>query len=178
MHIILGVLGAIVTILVLMNRLSDVGVDIGWLDPFKWQRRRKWKQKYNTDPAFLFDDPMEATAGLMYTMIKLSGDITLEEKEFLLSTFQNEFQLSTSEASTLLSTCSFQIKDEILVRDNLTKYLERSLKAFTPVQKESACSLIEKTAAFGNNPNDIQTAFLSNIRAILLPEPNNNTWKG
>jgi len=34
MHIILGVLGAIVTILVLLNRLADAGIDVGWLNPF------------------------------------------------------------------------------------------------------------------------------------------------
>ena len=34
MHVILGILGVFVTILILMNRLQQGGIDIGWLNPF------------------------------------------------------------------------------------------------------------------------------------------------
>jgi hypothetical protein len=50
MHVIMGALGLVVTILVLANKLSRAGIDIGWLDPFKWNRRRKWKQVYHANP--------------------------------------------------------------------------------------------------------------------------------
>ena len=60
MHVILGALGLIVTILILIKRLSDVGIDIGWLDSFKWNRRRKWRQNYRSNPVF---DIVGAVAG-------------------------------------------------------------------------------------------------------------------
>jgi len=112
MHVILGALGIIVTILILLKRLSDEGIDIGWLDPFKWNRRRKWQQAYHSNPLFDIDDPMKSTAGLMYTMAKCSGDISSEEKSWILTIFKDVFKLSDVEATNLLSDCSFFIKDE------------------------------------------------------------------
>jgi len=44
MHFILGLLGTIVTILILLNRLADAGIDLGGLNPFLWHRRRKWRK--------------------------------------------------------------------------------------------------------------------------------------
>ena len=43
MHIILGALGTIVTILWLLHRLAEMGVSLGGLNPWLWQRRRKWR---------------------------------------------------------------------------------------------------------------------------------------
>ena len=40
MHIILGALGSIVTILYMLDRL---GIDIGGLNPFYWYRRRAFR---------------------------------------------------------------------------------------------------------------------------------------
>lgn len=41
MHIVLAVLGSLVTILILLNRLKGLGIDFGWLNPFTWHRRRQ-----------------------------------------------------------------------------------------------------------------------------------------
>ncbi len=177
MHIILGALGLIVTILILINRLSEAGIDIGWLDPFKWKRRKKWKQSYNSNPVFDIDDPMKATAGLMYAMIKCSGDISREEKTFLLSIFKQDFKLSDREATDLLSTCSFYIKDEDLVKNNLKKFINPSIENFADKQKQSAFSLIEKAAFCEGSTNEKQTEFLNEIRDIFKPQkPKFKEW--
>lgn len=170
MHIILGGLGLVVTILVLLNRLSQAGIDVGWLDPVKWSRRRKWKQQYHANPLYDIKDPMKSTAGLMYTMAKCSGDISREEKEFILSIFKDVFKLSDREATDLLSTCSFYIKDENTVKDNLAKFIRPSINNFADEQKKSAFSLIEKVAFSEGSPNEKQLEFLNQIKEIFKPE--------
>jgi hypothetical protein len=176
MHVILGVLGLIVTILILINRLSDSGIDLGWLDPFKWRRRRNWAKRYHANPTYCVDDPMEATACLMYTIVKFSGDISMEEKAFLLSTFEKEFELTSTEAAQLLSTCSYLIKNENSIQANLKKFLKPSLPCFSEVQKNSACVLLKKTAYMKSDPNDIQQAFLDNILSELRPTISPRKW--
>lgn len=42
MHIILGILGSIVTILYLVSAISEKGSTLAKLNPFAWYRRRKW----------------------------------------------------------------------------------------------------------------------------------------
>ena len=73
MHIILGILGSVITILVLVKQLSCAGIDLGRFNPFTWFRLNKWQKAYNADPAFSLDRPMEAVAGLLYVMAKCSG---------------------------------------------------------------------------------------------------------
>lgn len=62
MHIVLGLLGSIVTILYLLDRL---GIDLGGLNPFYWQRRRAWEKKYQGDPIYSVEDPMHVAAILI-----------------------------------------------------------------------------------------------------------------
>ena len=172
MHVILGALGLIVTILVLVRRLADAGIDIGWLDPFKWHRRQQWRKHYHADPVYSIDDPMKATAGLMYTMVKCTGDISKEEKEALLKVFTEDFKLSEREAADLLSTCSFHLRDEDKVRNNLRKYLAPSLGYFAEPQKESALSLIEKVACCEGGPNEKQAEFFEEIGKVFRASGN------
>jgi uncharacterized tellurite resistance protein B-like protein len=177
MHVILGALGMIVTILVLVNKLSDAGVDIGWLDPFKWKRRRRWRQAYHADPVFNIDDPMKSTAGLMYTMAKCSGDISREEKSCILSIFTDVFKLTDREATDLLSTCSYYIKDEDVVKNNLSKFLDPSIKNFAEEQKQSAFSIIEKVAFCEGQPNEKQAELLGQIKQLFMPkQPKFKEW--
>ena len=177
MHVILGVLGLIVTILVLVNRLTEAGIDIGWLDPFKWNRRRKWRQACHADPLFDIDDPMKSTAGLMYTIAKCSGDISKEQKECILSIFKEEFKLSGREATDLLSTCSFYIQDEDFVKRNLSKFLRPSIENFADRQKQSALSLIERVAHCEGRANEKQSELLNQIKEILQPgKPKFKEW--
>ena len=62
MPAILGLLGTIVTILWLLYRLAEMGIDLGGLNPFLWRRRRKWKKHYEANPIYKIDSPMEATS--------------------------------------------------------------------------------------------------------------------
>ena len=133
MHVILGGLGLIVTILVLINRLSDAGIDIGWLDPFKWNRRRKWRQAYHANPVYDIKDPMKSTAGLMYAMAKCSGDISSEQKNCILDTFKEIFKLTDKEATDLLSTCSFYIKTEDVVSNNVRTKKAKTYSTHSPM---------------------------------------------
>jgi hypothetical protein len=171
MHIILGILGSIITILILLKRLSDAGIDVGWLDPFKWQRRKQWKQRVSTTPLYLIKDPMEATASLMYAMAKCSGDISLEEKNFLLEKFKGDFFLSDNEASSLLNSCSFVVTDCSELQNNIPKFFSNSVQQYTDSQIDSTIELIEQVANLGGGKTETQSEFLDNIINYLKPAP-------
>ena len=170
MHIILGALGLIVTIIILLSRLSREGIDIGWLDPFKWSRRRKWRQAYNSNPLYDIEDPMKSTACLMYAMSKCSGDISREEKALILSIFKEIFKLTDRDATDLLSICSYLIKDEDVILKNTSKFLRASIDNFAEEQKESAYSLIEKIAYCEGQPNEKQAELLYQIKEVFKPK--------
>ena len=163
MHIILGILGSMITILILVNRLSETGLDIGKLNPFAWFRRNKWQKAYNADPAFSLDRPMEAVAGLLYVMVKCSGEITREQKECLLEIFETEFHLGEREAIDLLSSSSFLLKDEDIILENLKSYLKPSLAKFDTEKRQSTLDLLQKVADCEGRRTSKQEEFLNQV---------------
>ncbi len=178
MHIIIGILGSIITILILLKRLSDAGIDVGWLDPFKWQRRKQWKKRANTKPLYLIKDPMEATAGLMYALAKCSGDISIEEKNFLLEKFKTDFFLSDKEACTLLTSCSFAVTDTSELQNNIQKFLSNSIQGYSGSQVTSTINLLEQVTNLGGGATETQAEFLNKITAYLQPEKKNSAkWQ-
>jgi uncharacterized tellurite resistance protein B-like protein len=163
----MGILGSVVTILILANQLSRMGIDIGWLNPFAWARRKKWQKQYHADPAFSLDHPMEAVAGLLYVMAKCSGEITREQKECILDLFQIEFHLSEDKARELLSSSSFLLKDEDIIVENLKGFLKPSLAKFDHEKRASTLVMLHKIADCEGNRTRKQEEFLSKLMPIF-----------
>ncbi len=168
MHIILGILGSIVTILVLTKQLARLGIDVTWLNPFAWARRKKWQKKYHADPAFTLDRPMEAVAGLLYVMAKCSGEITREQKECLLEIFETEFRLDERRATELLSSSSFLLKDEDHIVENLKSFLKPSLAKFDAEKRQSTLDMLEKMADCEGSRTSKQQEFLNKVTPFFL----------
>lgn len=161
MHIILGVLGAIVTILILINRLSDNGVDIGWLNPFAWKRRREWAKKYHANPAYSIRSPLEVTGLLMVALAKSEGDMSSNQKQEIKSKFQEVFHLTEEKAANLITSSVFLLKDDVSVVKNMGKLLEPSIDSFTEEQASSAYELITHISNFDGKPNVLQQEIIS-----------------
>jgi len=102
MHIILPLLGTIVTILVLLNRLAQAGISLGGLNPFLWRRRQKWKKQYEGNPIYQIDSPLDLAALLATATAKADGDMSSDEKKTLLDLFQKEFNVDKKGAAELL----------------------------------------------------------------------------
>ncbi len=103
MHILIGLLSSLVTILWLLDRL---GIDLGGLNPWAWRRRRNWRKQYTANPVFAIESPMQATALLVVATAKADGDLSSEEKQAIQAMFEATFQLSPKEASGLFVASS------------------------------------------------------------------------
>jgi hypothetical protein len=174
MHIILGLLGTIVTILVLTNRLKGLGIDFGWLNPISWAHRRKWRKKYHADPAFSIESPLEAAAGLLYVAAKATGEMTQQERSFLLTSFEKDFNLSSQEAYDLLSSCAFIIKDVEKVMKQLPLFLQPSSALFSQGKKKSTLTLLNKLAEFAVPPCEQQKQFILSVSKQFIPNKEEN----
>jgi uncharacterized tellurite resistance protein B-like protein len=143
---ILAILGVIVTILILLNRLADAGIDLGGLNPFLWQRRRKWKAKLEGNPIYQIDSPMDAVALYMLAVVKADGDMTKEDKNNILELFMNDFKLSQKDAASLMVSSAHLLGNGEEARDNVAKVFEKSLPYFSESQMQSSRELIRKAA--------------------------------
>lgn len=169
MHIILGVLGTVVTILILLNRLTEAGIDLGGLNPFLWHRRRKWRNLHNGDPIYKINQPLDVTALLMVAVAKSDGDMSSEEKKRILEMFQTEFHLSKRKASELMVASVYLLKDGCELSTHLPKVIAPSLGEFSKEQSESAISLLEQVSTIDAKQNGIKEELVRNISSCLRP---------
>jgi len=167
MHVILGALGSLVTLLWLFYRLAEMGIDLGGLNPFFWRRRSKWKEHYDANPVYKIDSPLEATALLITAVAKADGDMSAEEKTEILNIFSEEFHMSKKDAAGLLiSSCHLLGKGEE-VRDDVQKVLAPSLNNFTREQADSAMELIKRVANVVDSVSELQNELIDRASKCL-----------
>ncbi|WP_100658789.1 TerB family tellurite resistance protein [Alteromonas flava] len=174
MHIILGILGVVVTILVLLNRLQEGGIDIGWLNPFAWRRRRNFRKQYELVASYSLDSPMDVAALLMLAIAKSDGEVTKEEKELILNLFETEFKLSSSEARDLLGSSSHILGNGEDVKSNPKAVLAKSYESFSEEQKVSTINLLNQVAKIGSS-NPEKERLLKSVVG-LLSTSNKSKW--
>lgn len=167
MHIILGLLGAIVTILVLLKRLDDVGIDLGWLNPFAW-RRRAFRDRLETNPIYAVDVPLDAAGLMLLAVAKRDGELTGLEKATILDLYQEELQLSRKDANALLGTSAHLLHNAGTLTYNLEKVLKPSSEHFSKEQARSTIEMMEQIARTDGTASTEQLALINEARAVLL----------
>jgi uncharacterized tellurite resistance protein B-like protein len=174
-HIILAFLGVVVTILVLLSRLQENGIDIGWLNPFSWHRRRKYRNHHDLNPAFKLESPMEVAALYMVAVAKVDGDISREQKERIIALFQTEFHLTSDEARGLLGSSVHLLGQTQEVFNTPHKVIERCYDKISPEQAESICHLLNEVAKVEGTNSQAQEKLVANIKKAC-PQIKGGKW--
>lgn len=170
MHIILGALGSIVTLLWLLHRLNEMGVTLGGLNPWLWQRRRRWRSQYDANPVFKIDRPLDATALLLTAVAKADGDMSAQAKAHLLGVFEDEFKLSAQDASALLRSSVHLLGAGEEVQHNLAGVMAPSIDRFSDEQWTSVKALLPIVAAVDGSPSVQQRDLLAQIGALVAEQ--------
>lgn len=167
MHLVLAFLGTVVTILVLVKKLSDSGIDFGWLNPFLWHRRKSWRDTVNKNPIFCLENPMEVAAILVTALAKSDGDMSHEEKQTILSMFESEFGLDEVGAAELLRSSIFMYENGTDINSNIEKVLSPSLEHFSQEQAKSVIELLTKVSDVDSNTRRVKLNFIKQVHSIF-----------
>lgn len=170
MHIVLGILGTIVTILVLLNQLAQNGIDLGGLNPFLWRRRRRWQKQLEGNPVYRLESPLDVTALLVTAVAKCDGDMSSDEKRLILDLFRTEFRQSKKEAAELLIASAYLLGNGEELRANLEKVLKPSLENFTKEQAQAAMALLAKVSDVDPAEYELKHELVGRIGKILQPQ--------
>ena len=174
MHIILGALTTIVTILFLLDRM---GVSLGGLNPFHWYRRRAFANKYGSDPIFSIEDPIHVAALLVIGVAKLDGDGTAGQKTAAQEQFETEFSLDSREASQLFGSAAHLLAAPQLIETQLEKLAARNRERFSREQAESLIRMMMKVASIDGDPTAAQSEFIQGVRSQFIPgEERRGPW--
>ena len=176
MHIILGLLGALVTVLYLLNRLADMGFNLGGLNPFYWRRRRAWRKKYEGDPIHAVDDPREVAALLVIGLAKMDGEVSADQKRAAVFEFASTFSIPEREAAQLYGSSSHLLGHPQVLRQQLDGVLERRAESFSAEQAESLLQMANAVVPTDETSAD-QREFIAALRDRLAkPNPDAGPW--
>ncbi len=175
MPYLLGLLGLIVSVAILLSRLADAGIDLGGLNPFLWRRRRAWRQKFEANPLFGLDQPMDVAAVLAVGVAKADGDMSMEQKQTLLEAFQQTFNIDLRGAEDLLGSSAHLVGDGRILKDQVGDVVARSKERFTDSQVDTTLSLLEEIAAV-EGASDRQRELIGHVEDAFRGQPTAGDW--
>jgi len=174
MHVIIGLLGSLVTIFYLLDRL---GIDIGGLNPFYWYRRRAFHKKLTADPIYSIEDPLHIASLLVIGVAKLDGDLTAEQKRVAHEQFESSFSMSPKAASELFGSAAHLLAAPQLIDTQLQKLAHQNKDRFSQEQTESMLEMMGRVAAAEGQPSEAQVQFINTVRSQLsVGQEPEGTW--
>jgi len=168
MHIVLGVLGSLISVLYLLDRM---GIDLGGLNPFFWRRRRAWAKKYQGDPIYAIEDPMHVAAIFIVGAAKLDGDMSAEQKKVAIGQFETNFSLDSRQASELLGSAAHLLGAPQVIDTQLNGLADKNKERFSREQAESMLQMMARVASTDGEMSSAQKAYLEKMRAQFTPAP-------
>ena len=177
MHYLIGLISAVAMLIFALSRLQRAGLDLNALNPFLWYRRAQWRRLHGSKPLYSLDKPMDVAALLLLATAKCEGEVSAQQKKFLLDTFKREFHLPEKEAAGLVTSSAYLMRDELYIANQLEKVLARSKQAFTPEQIESMIELMQRISWLDGEPNYEQARLIERTKQILaVNATTGGTW--
>lgn len=174
MHVVLGLLGSIVTILYFLDRL---GIDLAGLNPFYWYRRRAFAKKFGADPVYSIEDPMHVASLLVIGAAKLDGDLTAAQKAVAQERFEEDFSMDSHAASELFGSAAHLLAAPQLLETQLTKLADKNNGRFSEAQAESLVDMMVKVATADGGMSSTQKEFIGAIRSRFVQDGDRQgTW--
>lgn len=174
MHIIIGLLTGIATILYLLDR---IGVDIGWLNPFHWRHRRAWAKRHDGDPIYSVEDPMQIAALLIVGAVKVDGDVSAAQKAAATQQFKDHFSLDGQQASDLYVSAAHLLAAPQLIVNQLQILADKNQSSFSKEQAASMIEMMRESASADGTMSAAQSEFVNDMQSRFSPaEPTGGTW--
>ena len=177
MHIIIGLITAIVGLVWALNRLQNSGVDINSFNPFHWARRRKWERLQGTKTIHRLKKPVEVATVLIIAIANLEGDITREQKSEIISLFENELNLSSNEAKEHYTASSYMLRDTYNITNELANIFLPNQSLFQSHHKEALITMLKKIANTEHPASPEQSEFIHEVeRHLEMNKLNTDQW--
>jgi hypothetical protein len=175
MHVVIALFGGIAIIFYVLNHF---GVDIGWLNPVWWRRRRQWAAKYQGDPVYSIEDPLHVAALLIIGVAKLEGDLTAEQKQAVRDQFSEKFSMGEKETSELLGSAAHLLAAPQLIGAQLRTLAERSQSKLSSEQAESMLAMMDVVAGSEGSSSSEQREYVEGMRTLFMSQDKGDgPWK-
>lgn len=146
MGVVLQILGLIITFTMAMEALRRFGIDVGWLNPLSFFRRRAWAKKVQTPPLYTLEHPVDVVAVMALAMVQATGAVTVEQKDGVLALLRQHLGVDDAGAGNLWIASSHMLRNRPLAASEVPAVLERSADKFTDYHVQTLRSVMQAAA--------------------------------
>jgi hypothetical protein len=167
MGVVLQILGLIITFTMAMEALRRFGIDVGWLNPLSFFRRRAWAKKVTTPPLYALEHPVDVVAVMALAMVQATGAVTVEQKVGVLALLRQHLGLSESDAENLWVASSHMLRNRALAPSEVPAVIERSAEKFTDYHMQTLRAVMLGAAQIVPPASAPQTQLLEAVDAFF-----------
>lgn len=167
MGIILEILGIVVTFTMAMEGLRRLGLDVGWLNPLTFFRRRAWRKKMSIPPLYLLDYPVDVVGVLALAVVQLTGPVSTQQKTGVRSLLTQHMGLSESDAMNLVIASAHLLRNRPLDVSELPAVIERSASKFTDYHVQTLTTILKGAAQIEPPITSAQAQFMGAVDAYF-----------
>lgn len=167
MGVILQVLGLVITFTMAMEALRRFGIDVGWLNPLTFFRRRAWKKKVSVPPLYALNHPVDVVAVLALATVQTTGTITAEQKSGVQALLREHLGLSEADAANLWLASAHLLRNRPLAVSELPDLLARSADKFTDYHVQTLKTIMRSASLMDSSANTAQQQLLTAVDAYF-----------
>ncbi len=167
MGFLIELLGLVVAIVVGLAALKRNGVDIGWLNPFTFFHRIRWKKKMGVPPLYALDHPIDVVAVMALAAVQTSGVVTSKQKDGVLSLLSQHLSVNAAEANNLWILSSHLLRHRALDPQEVPAVLEKSVDKFSDYHQQTLLTVVKSAITLEPPANAAQTELVAAIEAFF-----------
>ena len=174
MHIVLGILVAVVGVIVLFNFLSrNAGEAVDNAKELaRLPRRLKWQARQRKLSIRSLEDPQEAAVVLLLGIARQSGDVSSAQKQAIGRFAQTEFAVTEDEAHELILFAGFVLRDVFEFSGELRNVLEPiSTNASDDARHRLVAAARSVAEADGSPPDSATAGLIDAVDSRLSKKP-------
>ena len=167
MGLLIELLGLVVAVALALGALKRNGVDIGWLNPFTFFHRLRWKQKSTIPPLYALSHPVDVVAVLALAAVQTSGVVTSKQKEGVLALLCQHLSMDAAEANKLWILSSHLLRHRALDAQEVPAVLEKSADKFSDYHQKTLMTIVESAIAIEPPESAAQRELVDAIAAFF-----------
>ena len=167
MGILLQLLGLVVAVALALGALKRNGVDIGWLNPFTFFHRLRWRRKSMVPPLYALDHPIDVVAVLALAAVQTSGVVTTKQKEGVLALLCQHLSMDEAEAHKLWILSSHLLRHRALDAREVPGVLTKSVDKFSDYHQRTLLNVVKAAIALEPPENPAQRELVAAIEAFF-----------
>ena len=163
MGFLMQLLGLLTALIFVAEGLKRLGIDVGWLNPLTFFRRRAWQKKVSLSPLYALEHPVDVAGVLALAVAECAGPQTEERRAATQALLAQRLGMQQKDAQDLWLASAH------LLRAHPLAVLQKSSGKFTAYHRQTLLALMQDVAArtAGGQANVNQQALIEAVERFF-----------